>query len=124
MIRLTKGDTQNIILTLTEKQLLTNPNYLFVFTNRSANTEIKFVLLNNADVSQYKSRYNEFSIVTNTNFGTALNGQYDYEIYEQTSTTNTNPAGLNMVESGIMELVGTGLSYNEYSTTDTYTIRQ
>ena len=124
MIRLTKGDTQNIILTLTEKQLLTNPNYLFVFTNRSANTEIKFVLLNNADVSQYKNRYNEFSIVTNTNFGTALNGQYDYEIYEQTSTTNTNPAGLNMVESGIMELVGTGLSYNEYSTTDTYTIRQ
>lgn len=124
MIRLTKGNTENIILTLTEKQLLTNPNYLFVFTNRSANTEIKFVLLNNADISQYKSRYNEFSIVTNTNFGTALNGQYDYEIYEQTSTTNTNPAGLNMVESGIMELVGTGLSYNEYSTTDTYTIRQ
>lgn len=124
MIRLTKGNTENIILTLTEKQLLTNPNYLFVFTNRSANTEIKFVLLNNADISQYKSRYNEFSIVTNTNFGTALNGQYDYEIYEQTSTTNTNPSGLNMVESGIMELVGTGLSYNEYSTTDTYTIRQ
>ena len=124
MIRLTKGNTENIILTLTEKQLLTNPNYLFVFTNRSANTEIKFVLLNNADISQYKSRYNEFSIVTNTKFGTALNGQYDYEIYEQASTTNTNPAGLNMVESGIMELVGTGLSYNEYSTTDTYTIRQ
>ena len=46
MIRLTKGDTQNIILTLTEKQLLTNPNYLFVFTNRSANTEIKFVIMN------------------------------------------------------------------------------
>jgi hypothetical protein len=124
MIRLTKGQTQNIILTLTEKQLLTNPNYLFVFTNRSANTEIKFVRLNNTDISQYKDRYNEFSIVTNTNFSTSLNGQYDYEVYEQASTTNTNPSGLNLLESGIMELVGTPFEFTEYSTTDTYKIRQ
>lgn len=124
MIRLTKGQTQNIILTLTEKQLLTNPNYLFVFTNRSANTVVKFVLLNNADISQYKDRYNEFTIVTNTNFGSSLNGQYVYQVYEQTSTTNTNPADLNLLETGIMELVGTPFEFTEYSTTDTYTIRQ
>jgi len=124
MIRLTKGQTQSIILTLTEKELLTNPNYLFVFTNRSANTEVKFVKLNNTDISLYKDRYNEFSIVTNTNFGSSLNGQYDYEIYEQVSTTNTNPVGLNMLESGIMELIGTPMSFTEYSTTDTYKIRQ
>jgi hypothetical protein len=124
MIRLTKGQTQNIILTLTEKQLLTNPNYLFVFTNRSANTEVKFVMLNNTDISQYKDRYNEFSIVTNTNFSTSLNGQYDYDIYEQTSTSNLNPAGLNLLESGIMELVGTPFNFTEYTTTDTYKIRQ
>ena len=124
MIRLTKGSTQNIILTLTEKQLLTNPNYLFVFTNRSANTEVKFVMLNNTDISQFKDRYNEFSIVTNTNFSTALNGQYDYDIYEQTSTSNLNPAGLNLLESGIMELVGTPFNFTEYTTTDTYKIRQ
>jgi hypothetical protein len=124
MIRLTKGQTQNIILTLTEKQLLTNPNYLFVFTNRSANTEVKFVRLNNTDISQYKDRYNEFSIVTNTNFSTSLNGQYDYEVYEQASTTNTNPSGLNLLESGIMELAGTPFEFTEYSTTDTYKIRQ
>jgi hypothetical protein len=124
MIRLTKGQTQNIILTLTEKQLLTNPNYLFVFTNRSANTEIKFVKLNATDVSIFKDRYNEFSIVTNTNFGSSLNGQYVYEVYEQASTTNTNPTGLNLLETGIMELVGQAFSYTQYSTDDTYKIRQ
>ena len=53
-----------------------------------------------------------------------LYGQYDYEVYEQASTSNTNPAGLNMIESGIMELVGTPFEFTEYSTTDTYTIRQ
>jgi hypothetical protein len=124
MIRFTKGQTQNIILTLTEKQLLTNPNYLFVFTNRSANTEVKFVKLNATDLSLYKNRYNEFSIVTNTNFGSSLNGQYVYQIYEQASTSNTNPTGLNLLETGIMELVGTPFEFTEYSTTDTYTIRQ
>lgn len=124
MIRFTKGQTQNIILTLTEKQLLTNPNYLFVFTNRSANTEVKFVKLNATDLSLYKDRYNEFSIVTNTNFGSSLNGQYVYQVYEQASTSNTNPTGLNLIETGIMELVGTPFEFTEYSTTDTYTIRQ
>jgi hypothetical protein len=124
VIRLTKGQTQNIILTLTEKQLLTSPNYLFVFENRSTNTEIKFVKLNATDISAYKDRFNEFSIVVNTYFNTALNGQYTYTIYEQTSTTNTNPTGLNLLESGIMELTGTTISFTEYETTSTFTIRQ
>ena len=124
MIHLTKGQTDSIILTLTEKQLLTNPNYLFVFTNRSSNLQVKFVQLNAADISLYKDRSNEFSIVTNTYFGSSLNGQYVYSIYEQASTSNTNPAGLNLLETGILELDGTGISYTQYSTTDTYKIRQ
>ena len=124
MIRLTKGQTENIILTLTEKQLLTSPNYLFIFENRSTNTEIKFVRLNNTDISAYKERYNEFTIVVNSFFNTALNGQYTYSIYEQASTTNLNPTGLNLLESGIMELEGTTIAFTEYETTSTFTIRQ
>ena len=124
MIHLTKGETNTIVMTLTEKQLLTNPNYLFVFTNRSSNNVIKFVVLNASDVSLYKDRYNEFNIVTNTNFASALEGQYTYEVYEQTSTSNTNITGLNKLETGIMWLSGSTLSYNQFTTTDTYTIRQ
>jgi hypothetical protein len=124
MIHLTKTETNTIVLTLTEKQLLTSPNYLFVFTNRSTNLEVKFVKLFASDTSLYKDRYNEFSIVTNTYFATKLEGQYTYEIYEQASTSNTNPSGLNKLETGIMWLSGTTLTYNQFTTTDTYTIRQ
>ena len=124
MIHLTKSETNTIVMTLTEKQLLTNPNYLFVFTNRSSNNIVKFVVLNASDTSLYKDRYNEFSIVTNTNFASALEGQYTYEVYEQASTTNTNITGLNKLETGIMWLSGSTLSYNQFTTTDTYTIRQ
>ena len=124
MIHLTKTETNTIVMTLTEKQLLTNPNYLFVFTNRSSNNIIKFVVLNASDTSLYKDRYNEFSIVTNTNFSSALEGQYTYEVYEQVSTSNLNITGLNKLETGIMWLSGSTLSYNQFTTTDTYTIRQ
>ena len=111
-------------MTLTEKQLLINPNYLFVFTNRSSNNVIKFVVLNTSDLSLFKDRYNEFSIVTNTNFSSALEGQYTYEVYEQASSSNTNITGLNKLETGIMWLSGSTMTYNQYNTTDTYTIRQ
>ena len=124
MIQLTKGQTQNIILTLTEKQTLTSPNYLFIFENRSTNTDVKFVKLNNTDISAYKERYNEFSIVVNSHFNTSLNGQYTYSVYEQASTSNLNPTGLNLLETGIMELSGTTISFTEYETTSTFTIRQ
>lgn len=103
MLVLTKGVTSNIVVTLTEKQLLTAPNYLFIFTGRTTNTEVKFILLNAADVSQYKQRYNKFNI-SNTLFSTAKIEQYIYNIYEQTSTTNLNPQGLNLLETGIMDL--------------------
>lgn len=103
MIVLTKGVTSTIVVTLTEKQLLTNPNYLFVFTGRTTNTEVKFVLLNASDISQYKDRYNKFSI-SNTLFTNAKPQQYTYNIYEQSSTTNTDTTGLNLLETGLMEL--------------------
>jgi hypothetical protein len=124
MIQLTKGVTQFMYLTLTEKELLTNPNYLFVFRSRSTNTEVKFVLLNNTDISLFKDRYNKFSLVTNTYFNTSLIGQYTYEIYEQASSSNTNPTGLNMLESGIMMLNEAATIFTSYQTTDTFKIRQ
>lgn len=124
MIQLTKGVTQFMYLTLTEKELLVNPNYLFVFRSRSTNTEVKFVLLNNTDISLFKDRYNKFSLVTNTYFNTSLIGQYTYEIYEQASSSNTNPTGLNMLESGIMMLNEAATIFTSYQTTDTFKIRQ
>ena len=82
---------------------MTAPNYLFVFTGRSTKTTIKFILLNNADISLYKDRYNRFSI-DNALFTNAKVQQYTYNVYEQSSTTNLDTTGLNLLETGIMEL--------------------
>jgi hypothetical protein len=124
VITLTKGQIQYIYLTLTEKQTISAPNYLFVFEQRSTNTEVKFVLTNVKDLSLYKDRYNKFQINVNQYFLSKLNGQYTYSVYQQTSSTNTSINGLTLLESGIMMLDGEGVEYTEYATKDTYKIRQ
>lgn len=124
MIVLTKGQNQYIYLTLTEKQTISSPNYLFVFEQRSTNTEVKFVLTNAKDLSLYKDRYNKFLLNVNQYFLSKLNGQYTYSVYQQTSATNTTTTGLTLLESGVMMLKDSEELYTEYSTTDTYKIRQ
>jgi hypothetical protein len=125
MIYLTKGATSQIILTLKEKQTLSAPNYLFVFTHRGSNIEVKFVLLNNQDTSAFKDRFNQFSIVTNTYFGSQDSGEWEYQIYEQTSPTNTNPANATgLIETGIMRLSNsTSFTYTKHQPNNTFIVR-
>jgi hypothetical protein len=118
MIHFTKNTSSEIVLTLTEKQTLTTPNYLFWFKSRGTNQEVKFVVLNAADTSLFKDRFNEFTIPVNTNFGSSPEGDWEYKIYEQTSTTNLNPAlATTLLEVGIMRLnnLSNLLNVNIYS---------
>lgn len=125
MIYLTKGATSEIILTLKEKQTLTSPNYLFVFTHRGSNVEVKFVLLNATDTSTHKDRFNQFSLITNTYFENYDSGEWEYEIYEQTSNSNTNPSlATGLLETGIMRLnEATSFSFTKYQTSNTFIVR-
>ena len=110
---LTISATQSVYLTLTEKQTLSSPNYLFVFTQRTTNDVIAFVKLNNTDISAHKERYNEFSIVTNTHFD--MEGEYHYAIYEQTSTSNVNPLlATKLLEIGIARVLPSTANEFEY----------
>ena len=93
------------MLTLKEKQTLTNPNYLFYFKSRGTNQEVAFVVLNTADTSGYKDRFNEFTIDVNDYFQDSPEGDWEYKIYEQTSTSNVDPdLATNLLEVGIMRL--------------------
>lgn len=82
------------------------------------------MLTNAKDLSLYKDRYNKFLLNVNQYFLSKLNGQYTYSVYQQTSATNTTTTGLTLLESGVMMLKDSEELYTEYSTTDTYKIRQ
>lgn len=124
MIHLTKDSTEFIYVTVTEKQTLTTPNYLFRFVNRETRAEVTFVLLNAADVSNFKDRYNKFSIDVNKYFGWVDAGEWLYYIYEQASAYNkdyTEATGL--LEEGIMRLNNAeNFSYIQHNVDNTYII--
>lgn len=104
MINLTLGTIANVYLTLTEKETLTSPNYLFRFVQRTTNDEIKFVKKSSDDLSQYKERYNLFSFDVDQLF-CGMIGEYHYYVYEQASASNieVDLTG-NLLEEGIMRL--------------------
>ncbi len=101
MITINKNNSNIVILTLTEKCLLTSPYFLFEIKNVSTNTK-QFIIP--IDISTETDRFNEFVIVETTSPTIPqiklTVGDYEYTIYEQASSSNTNPAGLNVVEVG------------------------
>lgn len=126
MLHLTKGQTDNIVVTLTEKATLTSPNWLFIFKSRITNETVSFVILGSADLSNYIDRYNSFNIVVNSYFANKTSGEYTYTIYEQASTSNLNPLlATGIVEVGQMNLKdATDFSFTSYTnTTNTYKVR-
>lgn len=126
MLQFTKGQPVSILVTLKEKATLSTPNYLFVFTSKVTNTEIKFIRLYTDDTSNYKDRYNRFDIAVNSYFASALPGEYNYTIYEQTSSSNTDPSlTTGIVETGQMNLNNsTDFEFTTYNaTTNTYKVR-
>jgi hypothetical protein len=124
MIKFTKGNTDQVYVTLTEKQTITSANFLFVFESRSTNEKVKFVLLGSADQSQYKSRFNQFAVVVNTYFADYDEGWYKYTVYEQASTTNVIEASAGaIVETGLMFLSdGQDVATTKYNNPTTYKV--
>lgn len=107
--------SQNIIVTLTELVTITDPYYLFVFTNLLTKEEIKFIKSYDSDLSSFKYRYNKFEIDPSVLFADVERGLYNYVVYEQASDTNIDPTGLNAIEYGKMRLKDTELEFEEYN---------
>ena len=99
MIHLQKGNTETVYFTGTEKALLTDPFFLFVFTNRITLDVVKVMATNTSTTL----RYDKFSLVVNTYFSDADNGFWEYEIIEKALADDLTVTG-NVVEIGYMYL--------------------
>ena len=117
-----KGANNTLVFTLTEKQTLTNPYFLFSLKSQVEQNPINFIV---SDTSTYKERFNKFlmtetsgtNILTSGVVTLAETGTYEYAIYEQTSSTNLNTTlcdNLVPLEIGFIKVVGTQPVYIEY----------
>ena len=127
MILINKNTTNTVILTLSEKTTLTNAKYLFEVTNDMSN-EVKCFIA--ADISTNKLRYNEFEFIENVTenlligtFSLTLSGFYKYNVYEQASTTNLDPAlALNLIDKGKLNVVSQLSDYPVYTGNENNTV--
>ena len=119
MILIRKNSVNNNILTLSEKTTLNNVVYLFEIINDQTKDNIYFIA---QDISGNKERFNEFNITDNVtenhllgvvNF--PLKGFSKYNIYEQTSTTNLSPVGLNLIDKGKLKVIDISTSNVVYN---------
>ena len=125
MINLTKEYIETIVVTLTESESLTNPNFLFRFVNRTTRREITFVKLASSDQSTNKARFNQFQIIVDDYFLNEDPGEWTYFIHEQTSPTNTNwELSGQCLETGIMRLnASSNFGYIQHNPNNEYITR-
>ena len=111
MLLITKQDSENWIVTLTEKVTIANPKFLFSFKNRVTELETNVLL---TDISAYIDRYNKFAVTEGTTFDLDC-GEYNYFVYAQTSAVNTNPLLADeLVEEGLFKLLLGTITTTEY----------
>ena len=105
MIVIYQNQANTVALTLTEKTTISNPYYLFSFTNVTTNEVQNFLV---TDTSCATSRFNLFTITEGTTVSLDDTGQWDYTIYAQTSAVNTDPdLADELVEIGMVKVIST-----------------
>ena len=123
MILINKNSANTCILTLSERTTLSNVKYLFEFINDSTKQTKTFLC---TDISTNKERFNEFVITENTTENLLTGtvsltiGDWKYNIYQQTSTTNLIVANSGaLVENGKVEVKGTSTDLAEFTSEQT-----
>lgn len=95
--------SSTLLVTATEKVTLSPPYYFLLSLNNREERDITYNVVV-TDISSFPTRYNEFVITTATS-GTWEKGEYEYTIYAQSSSSNTNPSLANQVaETGILKI--------------------
>jgi len=93
----------SLYVTATEKVTLSPPYYFLLSLNNREERDITYNVLV-TDLSSFPTRYNQFNITT-AQSSAWEKGEYEYTIYAQSSSSNTDPTLANQsVETGIIKI--------------------
>ena len=112
MLLIQRNGTTPLIVTVTELTTIANPSYLFEFVHEQSFKEYRCVLNN---ISTATPRFDEFLLIDGVDVNFDYNGYYIYNIYEQQSPGNLDPAlTVSKVETGRAEVIELDSPSNEY----------
>jgi len=120
MLRIEKGGTSNLIVTVKELTTLQSPKYLFEFEHQQSFDKIYCILTN---ISTNTERYDEFTIIDGVDVTFPYDGFYVYRIYQQESDSNLDPdLSDGLVEVGRTHVYVTDSPSNVYDETINFNI--
>lgn len=122
MVIINKNSANSLALTLSEKQTLDTPYYLFVFINEQTD-KVKSCIASVTTGTRYDSvTITENSTEDNLNgvVSLAQPGEWMYRVYEQSSATNLSADGATgLLEEGKCKVIGTAQTIKRYNGTRT-----
>jgi hypothetical protein len=105
-----KNSTNNIVLTISERSLLSNPYNLIVFNNKFTDDLEKKCVIDN--ISNHKLRYDEFIIIEKSNADNLegevylIAGEWSYRVYESSiKTLDIDETTKRILETGLVIVV-------------------
>lgn len=127
MISIEKGQTNSVVFTLKEKSVLSNPTYIFVFTDDDTKIVKTFSM---ANTSNWIRRYDRFNLIEAgtqsedlSNGIVSLNyGWGSYKVYETSFTQSVLTATTSgvILETGRYQVEGWSASYNNFTQNNVY----
>jgi len=115
MLYFKKNQPNNIVVTWTERSIESAaPFYLLVLTKLATLQTTTIAIAKSANLSQYKERYDKFSI---SHLFTE-EGQYNYVAYESNTASMSGVVGV--VESGLAQVEIAEQQYSSYQNDTTY----
>jgi hypothetical protein len=117
MILLNKGQSNVIVVTLTELKDELLPDYwLFVFSLDQAQGDEEYTYrIQLTDTSTSTNRYNLFTLVEGVDITFDLEGDYKYQVYQMPNNLSTDETEGELVETGKMRLIGIDVPDSVYS---------
>lgn len=122
-----RGAANTLVFTLNEKSELASPVFLFRFISKLKNTSTTCIA---SDTSSYTYRYNQFVITEddtedreNGTLQLKPTGEWIYEVYEQTSSSNLDHTQASkLLETGIVRVIDTPTTHVYKTHTYTNTV--
>lgn len=108
MILLRKNQLNKIAVTLSElKNNLIASNWLFVFELEQSQGDEEYVYrIQLLDQNAFDTRYNLFELIEGTDLTLPIEGSYKYYCYQMPDDISTDETQGELVETGMMLLVG------------------
>lgn len=127
-ISIRRGGANTVYLTLYENVTIGSPTYLFSFNHAGSDKQKNFIAQDTQTTAMLLDGARNKFVITEVNSGSeslltgSVNlqpeGQWNYKIYQQTSTTNLDPdTTQGLIEEGIVYVIGSDdiVTYNEYT---------